>query len=336
MHSVDGFMFSLDGKNGGLLEHGSLADYKIDLGEGREWTIAIDQSTTCTGIALIAADGSYGVMADVQRDPLLPASDFKKCLTKFMRRLVEGQKINTLIMERPIPHEKFKTSRDKLHELKGLVESWQESIYAFENTKFHDILPNSWRANVVDKRKGKGRSNDKLAIAYDVADHYPITNYYLQRCPAKDYDSFEALGIYIGFQKYAYDELGRPMIYGTEEKNHISFVGYAILPTNHVNEYVELILQKLVHLGSNFTHRVYNPKYNLHKNIRMASSGWPNGLVFEVPRNKLEQFRWSHGVDPSDYSQTLVAFVYKKRLLSHGDVRLLEGFFDWTEDVESV
>lgn len=310
-----------------LLPPGSLNKMSIKLDHKRVWDIGIDQSTSCTGICVQSTDNRFQLLFDVYRDKAMLKKDFYKDLFNLLRRLVMEQTIRLVVMERPAPKAMY-ASR-VLEELKGHVEEWISQIPELEAAKSDSLFPQTWKSYIVDKSKGKNRFKDKRAISADLCDRFPLLNDYRLRYPYTDYDSFDACGILNGYLAYAYTQSGEEKIHGTKEKRHVSLVGYKWVNKSSVQEalvdFDQYFLNKIKLL-------VYNKDFNLHDNVRMASSNYDASMTV-LPRNSLDQFMWKYGIDPEDESKLMTMFVFRKGQFSTSDLRVIEATLPWHEEV---
>lgn len=299
----------------------------IRLNTNCTWDIGIDQSTRCTGICVQSTDGRFQILFDAHRDGAMLGKDFYKDLFNFLKRLVCGQNVRLVVLERPAPKAMY-ASR-VLEELKGHVEEWLNQIPELEDAKSDALFPQTWKSYVVDKSKGKNRANDKWAISADLCDRFPLLSDYREHYPYTDYDSFDACGILNGYLSYAYTQSGDEKIHGIKEKRHVSLVGYKWVNKAAVQDVLgdfdQYFLNKIKIL-------VYNRNFNLHDNIRMASSNYKASMTV-LPRGELDQFMWKYGIDPEDEDSIMAMFVFRKGQFGSADLRTIEAILPWHEEV---
>lgn len=308
----------------------SPGDLKIVLPEDRVWCLGIDQSTSCTGLCIQDIEKDFQILIDVRRDTALQKRDFYRDLFYLIKRTVTDRKIRMVVMEKPAPKAQY-ASR-VLEELKGHVEEWVLQIPELEAALSDSVFPQTWKSYIVDKSKGKNRSNDKFAIASDLVDRFPLLSSYLREYPFKDYDSFDACGILNGFLEYAFTPEGDEKIHGVKEKRHTSLVGYLWADQGDRDAIQNAFSfdpgMKVLH----FTPLVYNEKANLHDNIRMASSNYSASCV-ALPREVLSQFIWKYGIDPDDESKVMLMLVLKKSDFTNGIVKGFKYALPWNEEI---
>lgn len=296
------------------------------------WMIGIDQSTTNSGIALISAKLDFVILLDLHRDKNLEKKIFYRDFFYLLRKLVDGKNIKLLVLEKPVPS-KYRNAGNVLRELKGHLDDWIEMIPEFENTYLGELYPQSWKSVVVNTGKGKNRFNDKQAIASDLVDMFPCLERYYLTYPYSDYDSFDALGILLGYLQLAFDSDGNPAIYSSTEKKHVSFVCYKEVKKSELDD--PMFLHNLFGMAyGQFKpeFRSFNSRFSLYKNIRMASSSGKNFYTM-IPRTEYTQFQWKFGVDPDDKEKVLLMFIFRRGNLSRSDANTLKSIFEWNEDV---
>lgn len=120
---------------------------------------------------------------------------FYRELKGVLRKLVNERNIRLVVCEDPIPAKGKKYASTVLLELRGQVSAWMEEIPEFNQASFNSLYPQSWKALIVDKAKGKHRSNDKECIASDICDIVPRFRKYKNIYASKDYDASAIDGI---------------------------------------------------------------------------------------------------------------------------------------------
>lgn len=326
MNTVTGIV-TLPKRNKYVMLPGQYIDsFELDLAGG-EWNLGIDQSTSCTGLCLERTDGFFRVLLDVSRDKALETKRFYRDLFKILAKLAKGCSFKYVIMEKPAPKDMY-ASR-VLQELKGRVEEWVGMIPEFEDAVVDSLFPQTWKSYMVDKSKGKNRHRDKLAVAEDISERFPLLLPYYVHYPYTDYDSFDACGILNGYMQYAFNSVGEPQIHGSIEKRHVSVVGYRWVDSAKVGENSEAF--------SCFCacHRpevlAFNERYNLHENIRMASSSH-EFVITILPKQLLQPFMWKYDID-IDEDKTMVMYVLRKGKFSSADMALFKEAVPWNEEV---
>lgn len=309
----------------------SIDSFSLGLTKDTTWKIGIDQSTSCTGIAFKSDDGKFVVLLDVHRDRSEDRLVFYRSLKYLLRRLANGIRFTLIVNEKPVPS-KYRTAGDVLREFLGRLNEWIEDTPEFSSVRHGSLYPQTWKSLVMDKSKGKNRSNVKAEVALDVAERYPGLMQYYDSYPYSDYDSFEALGILDGYLMYAFDKDGNAMICGTVERTHKSFVCYDWVDNSMLNSnYFKNLFGEFIVLYQPVV-LTYNERYNFYTNVRMASSN--NKAVCTIlPRSELQPFQWKYGLDIKDKSKSLVVFIYKKRDLTRSDILTLSNIFKYKEEI---
>lgn len=328
MNEIAGCVAFNDRNKYAVLPIQPLTSFNLDLCGG-EWDVGIDQSTSCTGICLERTDKSINVLLDVKRDQSMEVRMFYRDLFKLLNTITEsGDKFRFVVMEKPAPKDMY-ASR-VLQELKGRMEEWIDLIPGFEGCLVDSLYQQTWKSYVVDKSKGKNRGKSKECVADDLADKIPLLRGYLTSYPFSSYDSFDACGILYGFKKYAFNDDGQEQIHGVIEKKHVSLVGYQWVDADNIGN----CCSTLGDFVKNWTPKVlaFNERYNLHTNIRMASSN-NDFVVTIVPRNFLEPFMWKYGINIDDTTKRLVMYVLRKGRMRNSDIAWFCGDVPWNEEV---
>lgn len=223
------------------------------------------------------------------------------------------QQFDLVVNEKPVPKKCFAHARDTLLELLGRLNVWIEDTPEFENAQHGAVFPQTWKSQVMDKSKGKNRSNIKSEVASDLVDKYPELKYYYDFYHTDDYDSFDSLGILDGYISYAFTSDGYPQIHGSKEKRHASVVLYDWIDIDDslsFEQNIETAIGDNISIFQPYILR-YNVKYSLHDNIRMASSNF--GCVATLlPKSELAPFRWKFGIDPEILWQGINVIIMKR------------------------
>ena len=312
------------------------SELNIVLPRDRRYLLNLDQSTSCTGLFLCDEQFSLKILLDVIRDTA-DKDTFYRDLYRLIRKLINGLDIKRITMERPVPSKKAMYSRATLLELKGRVSSWIETIDELQDAEVADILPQSWRAMVLNKSKGANRHKKKAWIADDICDLFPDLRPYYDNCKSKDYDGFEAAGIALGYQMYAYTPDGLPLICGTKEMRHTSFVIYKYVD-NCLLQSEEDYKMCLGDLRKVYCpeFRVFNERYNLAENIRIASSNLPC-TVTRVPDKYFDTLMWKFDGLQKKENHSIIAFIINTAKFPQNYFTTLEECDDlWTERVTSI
>lgn len=309
-------------------------EFNLTLRHGIPWYLGIDQSTSCTGIALMDGRGYFVLLLDVIRDKNAPIDEYYKDLRRLLVRLVKGQNIDLVANERPVPTDKKKYTRDVLTEFLGRLNSWIDDIEEFDNAQHEQLFPQVWKSLVVDKSKGKNRSNIKSEVAQDLVDRFPELEYYYKFEHTKDYDAFDALGILVGAIQYAFTSDGYPKIHGSKEKRHVSLVLYDWIDWDEEKAFESNVMDALADNLSVFEPYIlhYNDRYSLHDNIRMASSNY-NCTATVLPQSELMPFKWKYGIDSEDSNKRLLAIILKRGEYTTGFVNSAKRVYPWNDEV---
>ena len=299
------------------------------------YDIAVDQSTSCTGIAIFSTDDNVKVLLEVARDTGT-RDTFYRDLKSFLYSLIKGLQIRLVISEDPPPvKNKMYTSR-MLLELKGRISEWFEDFPEFENAQKATIFPQSWKPLVMDKSKGTNRSNKKRCIADDICDTYPMFREYFNYGLNKDFDGFDAVGILTGYRRYAFTEEGIPLICGQCEKRHTSFVWYRYVPLEMIQDKEKLNeVFGLSYIKVKPEFRMYNTRYNKHKNIRMASSNTNYCIYTILDTKQFDVIKWKYEIEEKP-DHILLMYVMNASKTPVGLLNLLKSMFPMNEEVVEI
>lgn len=330
MNKVCGIVGKPLSKQRMMIPFSPLSTFDLELLSDKSWRVGIDQSTSCTGVAAISSDGEYVVLIDIRRDKTLSKEIFYKELHYFLKRFFHNQKIEMLVIEKPVPS-KFRSAGGVLTELKGHLEAWFADIPELDNTIYDSLYPQSWKSLVIDSSKGKNRFNDKSAIAEDLSDMYPCLRYYFTTYPYTDYDSFDALGLIVGYLQYAYDKNGVRQICGTKEKTHTSLACYKWVSLEELSNGVPSILKE-AYFVFHPKFLSFNNKYDLADNARMASSN-NDAIITLLPEYTNYTLQWKYGFDVSESNHVMLMLVIRKGAFSSGEIGALKVLFPWNEEI---
>ena len=310
-------------------------DFNLKLQTNNVYRIGIDQSSSCTGIAIQDVSKDTTILIDFKRDSN-DKEGFYRDLKYFIKKIIHGISIQYFVYEKPIytPNQRY-TSR-MLIELSGRVQEWVTEFEELQGATVVDsVFPQSWQSLVVDSSKGKNRMRKKECIADDLCDLYPEFRGYLDQHYSKDLDAFDALGILTGYEKYAYTPDGIPMICGTIEKRHTSLVCYSYMPVADAMD-LDSLTSCLGEARSVFkpVFKMFNLSKNKADNIRMASSNNPCVITL-FPDKYLQEFRWMFNFDPEE-GWVMVAFIFNMSKFTKSSMNAVKEVIPWNEVVQSI
>ena len=304
--------------------------FSVILPRDKTYDIGLDQSSSCTGIAIRSIDGDLEMIVDV-RNNSFNKNTFYRELKGVLRKLVNGRNIRLVVCEDPIPAKGKKYASTVLLELRGQISAWMEEIPEFNQASFNSLYPQSWKSLIVDKSKGKHRSNDKECIASDICDIVPRFRKYKNIYASKDYDAFDAFGILLGYIRYAYTEAGVPKICGKIEKRHRAFVGYRYVPITDIQDgTLNKFFGETLSLF-NPQYREYNTRYSKYENIRMATSNLDCSFTI-MPDKVLDSLKWEYDLEPQS-DHVLVAYMFNMSHYPQATRTALKYGFEMKEEV---
>lgn len=317
-----------------IIPETSAKQFSLILKKDISWYVGIDQSTSCTGIALVSNEGSFVVLLDVKRDKNAPKEEYFRDLRRILINLFKNQSITVIANELPVPDKSKRFSQSVLTEFLGRLNAWLDDIPELEDAQRGQLFPQVWRSYVVDKSKGPHRSTIKAEVAQDLVDNYPGLEYYYKFYHTDDYDSFDALGIILGYIRYAFTDDGYPRIHGIKEKRHVSLVLYDWIDWDESEAFeknVQLGLGDNLQAFEPYILR-YNDNYSLHDNIRMASSNY-NCVATILPHDELLQFKWKYGVNTDEPNKQMMAIIMRRGEYTNGFVNSAKKAYPWNEEV---
>lgn len=323
-------------KNGkySIVQKMPVKDFKLKLNANAAWRIGIDPASRYTGLAIMDVEKNFVILLDVKRDTIANKEEYYNDLYYLIKRLVTGITFDRVVSEKPFTGG-FSRASDVLIALMGKIEEWVASIPELAASDFQLINPNVWKSRVIDKSKGKGRFNMKGAIAEDLCDAFPVLRPYFELGIGGDFDSFDALGILLGYDLYAYTDDGRKRISGTKEKTHKSFVGYQWVNSDEIGPD---FAQKTLGLMAQYLKPEileYNEDYSFAENVMMATTN-NDAVISIVPDKLLQQFQWKFGIDVSDKSRCLIMFAFRCGHFSLSEMDYLRSQFDMQEEFGGV
>lgn len=304
--------------------------FSVVLPRNKVYDVGLDQSSSCTGIAIISTDNDLEMIVDV-RNNSFNKDTFYRELKGVLRKLVYERNIRLVVCEDPVPAKGKKYASTVLLELRGRISSWMEEIPEFNQASFNSLYPQSWKSLVVDKSKGKHRSNDKECIASDICDIVPGFRKYKNIYATKDYDAFDAFGILLGYRRYAYTEAGVPKICGKIEKMHRAFVGYRYVPITDIQNGTLNKFFGETYKYFNPQYREYNTRYSKYENIRMATSNLDCSFTI-MPDKVLDSLKWEYDLEPQS-DHVLVAYMFNMSHYPQATRSALKCGFEMKEEV---
>lgn len=294
-----------------------LQDFSIQLNDKTSYMVGIDQSTTCTGIAVVDTKFNFYIIFDLKRENE-EKTVYLRNLKYFLGRLFNGVEVSMIIHEEPVPSNYAPTSHSVLTELRGKLREWISEIPALNKAELHSMYPQTWKTNIVTKEYAekigvpvKKIFNSKAKMADRICDLYPFFRPYRNKHFSIDYDAFDAVGILMGWLRYSRDDKGRPRICGIREKRHVSMVCYAYITLEELKRYgcyanllgnVKWEIEPLL--------LMYNTNYTKHENIRMASSNW-DAVVTVLPNSQISATCWKFGLE-QDNRKIMLMYVFRK------------------------
>jgi hypothetical protein len=334
------FVFaSRDGKVN-TSDRGDPYNMKLQLPDGHIYHLALDQSTTCTGICITDSKFTFQFLCNFFRygDS---KEDYLRALKYFISTLISNQILMTFITEK-VPPVKYSNSYGTLRELKGVITSWKgdiDELRALKNECFGDILPQVWKSKIVNKSKGKNRHKEKKLIADDICDIFPELRNFFNTQSAKDYDAFDACGILHGYMRTHHTEDHLSSKAPTNMAKQIgaekTFTGHVMVfyKTLEVDDLSnpEIVMRdfEFVEAKVGLEVMALSSNHSLYNNYLMAVA--KNDFVITYVEDMLDSLALRWQFDLGLNKKRIVCFILKKRILPDKLLKSLKEFYPYEE-----
>ena len=274
--------------------------------------ISFDQSTTCTGIYLTNTDLDFHVVFDFKREST-DVFEYQEQLFKFIKMLVSDLNIKMAVMEEPV--QSYAYAGRVLREFKGFLTSTLQNIQEFDNVPLNTILTQSWKSQIMIKKKGKGRFNNKSAIAEDIVDRVPDLKIYYNYHASKDYDGLEAVGILHGYLKKHYDEHGNKLATTTGKNIEHSYHVFCKELTPEQLRDEKTLFKGLEPVKSKVNPQIlkYNLDYSFYENLFNATSECDFAIMLITNETINLKLHWEFDIDLNP-NKVMVLFCIRKTL----------------------
>lgn len=336
MNTLTGIILNVKNGDYTIIEKSPIKQFSLSLGKNDiPWRIGIDPATKYSGLAFVREDNRFIILLDLQRDMCLRDDEYYDDMYYLLKRMVTGKNVVRFITEKPFVNPRFRRTSDLLIALRGKIEVWARSIPELRESEFGKINTNSWKSLIINPAKGKNRFNQKGAIADDLCDLFPPLRMYLNSGIKGDLDSFDALGILLGYEKYTYTENGTKKISGVQEKSHKSFIGYDWVSESEVDGSWAATRLGAIGQLKRPVYLEYNERYSFAENITMATTS-NDAVISIVPDNLLQQFQWKFGIDITEKGKVLIMFIFRKGQLSQAEYHVVQELFPMSEEMGGV
>lgn len=327
------------GKFDPLFRQGELTSIMLDLPSDRKYHLSIDQSSSCTGIYITDEAFSFHFICDIKRGS--ESKDmFYRYLQAFLRRLLKDCKV-TMVVYEDLPPMKYRGSGNVLRELRGHLNAWFSNDPQFSELQEDDrktILPQQWKSKIIDKSKGTGRFNDKREIASDIVDRFPELKFYFDRCLVKDYDGFDACGIYHGYKLLHYTGVQsqgreggqRELIAGSKSYYGSVIVFYRTLSPEEYSDKRTLIGPFIAEFRNRqFKTLAWNSENSALDNYRIAASLSPYSVTVIEDLHTNLALRWQFDLGFND--KKIFSYIIRKKELSKSHLAYLKEHLPYEE-----
>lgn len=292
-----------------------------------KWYMSLDPSTSCTGFYFINGNRDVHIILDYDRDNG-DKYDFKRGIKNILNLMMMNVDMQGIVMEKPLEHG-YRRAAAVLYEFRGMLKEILIDMPELKNVNIMDIHPMTWKSAIVDKSKGKNRINKKECIAEDLVDAMPFLKGHLERCPSKDLDSFDAIGIFYGFFKKRLTEDGESLNFGEIEPKHTTLVIPHYIDANKVerDNYYEFFLKFPVTVKNMGVRKTkYNHDYSFHKNMKFASSSCKNTIIVIDDVKTTLNLCWKLNVD-YDSNKRWLLVVLKNSLGRESDMKTIRALY---------
>lgn len=244
-----------------------IQSFSLTLDKSKVYDIGIDQSTSCTGIAICPLDESFVSILEIlnfDRDAY-----YVPQLCNLIRKMFNDINIRYLIMEEPLGYVSGRRN-STLTKLKKTLVPLKDEL---EPDHFDTILPPAWRHGLMPKA-GVGDRRKKETVVNAIIELYPQFKDFLPYSNG-DYDGIEALGILLGYKaRHGIDNSGGLKIIGPTNTRKRAVAFFKYLPLNddaskYVNEGMDFV-RRYIHHKEKLNFKSYNEEHNLYNNVKMC------------------------------------------------------------------
>lgn len=308
--------------------YGTTIPKSLALPKSYSYLVAIDQSTTCTGIYIQDVNDTINFICDFQR--MEDVGQYTERLLLFLRKLLKDRQVSLFVYEALPTGAMPNIVLEKLHRQ---ISGWRKTdpMFAnFTNRTFDDIPPGIWKSHVYlgPSKDIANAFNTKSQIAAHICEQKPNLLPFLQEIKSKDYDAFDACGIMLGylrehFMSGTYNPLERRI--GGQTKFYDD-VYCAVAKLKYINKDLlfEDIAQDLAFLGEESIPFVFwNDKYSFIENIRKALS-YEDFVVTLVKDSRVKiSLQYRYGLTLGE-GEELYIFVGKSKAIKRTDKNFFE------------
>lgn len=237
------------------------------------YDVALDQSTSCTGVAIKAVDDSFILVLEVVNSGTQSLFMINS-LKRILEMLLTGKSLRYVIIEEPLPFISGHHNA-KLTSLKNdLIQFFKSDCFEINNQPL--IKPQSWRAGLIQKDNPHVK-NSKEACVFEVLKVYPLMQNFIPitHNPTNDsgFDGFESLGILLGYlNRFSVtNETNIVKILGPKNttKAGIGIFSYSDSNLTEIKEIVEFLSQACSKIGTPKV-KIYNEEEGVYSNVKMS------------------------------------------------------------------
>ncbi len=253
------------------------SEFKIKLNSSERYIIALDQSTSCTGMAIFKVNTGIIMAAEFERTGVSKA-EYQASLNTFLRNLMQGKQIQSLLIE-----DVFEGTSPKTYEiLEKLARSIESMFKKNINGRLERVINPVWIAEFlreVDIPNKHKREIAKEQTRLTALKKYPWATGMVE-------DAYDAIGLLDAYITGCYDgdnTLQTPRLINTfiQANNHLyDFEIYSNKQTTQPQ------LQDILLASSNINIVRYNPLLTPDQNAKLATEIYKDPVVSEpIPKS---------------------------------------------------
>lgn len=309
-----------------------LIDFKFT--PDRTYYMSIDQSSSSTGVYVTDSNYSFHALMEIQRES--PDKDtFYQELRGFLLKIFPDCELGALFYEE-LPPMKYQSSGRVLQELQGIIRGWVANpeykfFHSVPKENFDKIHPGTWKKHIVDKKKSKHRHKDKYLIASDICDMLPELRPFIAMSRSKDFDAFDAVGIFHGYLKEHFSD-GKRKIGGSNNTRADVMLFYQYLTVEQLQTpgYANRSYQaEIANLGIKGLKLEMDSPFLT--NCLKAASRYPFSFTFVEDRRLKIALCWQFGWKYDDSKVVLCHILRKKDISTGGHLKNLKSWYNYEE-----
>lgn len=275
------------------------------------YDIGIDQSHTCTGIAIKDLDNGILIMIEVVNFGM-SKEHYRNNLKAIIKAMCEDRNIRYMIMEEPLGYVTGRRNRC-LTQLKHSLKELPNESESIARSTFSSIAVSSWRSKFIPK-DSKFDRRSKTATVQRVLELFPETDKF-KSVSATDKDSFEAVGILLGYMdRHDVDDSETVKIVGQKETRKQAFTLFFFV--NNVQEDTKEVMSDLNSLSSKIGNpkmKIFNEEETLYHNAKMCLE---DDCSITIVTRELDKLSIAFRFEEKSYEKLLLMVVINRKKLT--------------------